>query len=120
MNLGRIDNEHTNFDFEEIPYAINIAGVTWENRQDVVAQLIPSYEVVLQRDYNNQHDKNAIAVKMQNGNQVGWIPKRHAETLASEMDAGIPWRARVDSILGDEQQFKGVLIKLFISQPDVI
>lgn len=120
MHLGRIDSEYTNYDFEEIPYAINLAGVTWENRQDIVSKIIVGTEVILQRDYNNQHDKNAIAVKLNKDLQIGWIPKRYAEVLASELDAGIPWRAKVDSILGEEQQFKGVLIKLFISQLDVI
>lgn len=117
MDLGKINNETTNFDFEEISYEINLAGVTWENRQDIVKNIVQGTDISLERDYHNQYDKNAIAAKLIDGTQVGWIPKKNAAILAPELDAGIPWKARVESILGtDEKQFKGVLIKLFISQ----
>ncbi|MNO11630.1 HIRAN domain protein [compost metagenome] len=115
MNFGRIENDHTNYDFEEIPSEINLSGVSWENRQNVVNQINEQTELLLVRDYNNQYDKNAIAVKLKNDVQVGWIPKKTAEIMAPEIDAGVNWEAKFSSILGNEEtQLKGVLIKLFI------
>ncbi|AEO93512.1 gp253 [Bacillus phage G] len=118
MSLGKID--YTNLDFEEIPYTIHVAGVSWEDRQDHIPNLEIDSEVYLIRDPNNQYDKNAISVKAIDNIQIGWIPKKIAEVLAPEIDAGIQWQARVEKIIGNEQQLKGVLIKLFLSKDYMI
>lgn len=118
MSFGKINQ--TNLDFEEIPYTINVAGVSWENRQDLIPKLKIGTEVELARDPNNQYDKNAIAVKAEDGSQIGWIPKTVAEVLAPEIDAGIEWQAKIEQILGTEQQLKGVLIKLYLSRHNMI
>lgn len=115
MSFGQINQ--TNLDFEEIPYRITVSGVSWENRQDLIPQLEVDSEVRLIRDPQNQYDKNAIAVRTTDGTyQIGWIPKNYAKVLAPEMDAGIEWHAKIENILGNEQQLKGVLIKLFLSR----
>ena len=119
MALGQI-GDNTNYDFEEIPYVISVAGVTWENRQEIISKLEVGTQVELVRDLDNKYDKNAIAVKTKDGAQIGWIPRRHAEVLAPEIDAGIEWKAKIESIIGSQENFKGVLIKLFLSQHDVI
>ena len=118
LSFGKINQ--TNLDFEEIPYTINVAGVSWENRQELIKELKVDSEVILLRDPTNQYDKNAIAVKTKENIQIGWVPKKIAEVLAPEIDAGINWQAKVESIIGNEQQLKGVLIKLFLSRHDVI
>lgn len=116
MNLGHIEDTNTNYDFDEIPNEINLAGVSWDNRQNIVNEIVPETKLLLVRDYQNQYDKNAIAVKLLNDIQIGWIPKRIAEIMAPEIDAGVVWEAEVKSILGnDETHYKGVLIKLFHS-----
>lgn len=120
MSLGKIDQ--TNLDFEEIPYVVNVAGVSWENRQNLILKLENNAEVFLIRNPENQYDRNAIAVKTDDGMQIGWVPKGIAKVLAPEIDAGILWSAKVEKIIGQEQQLKGVLIKLFLSaeQCDII
>lgn len=120
MILGRIENERTNFDFEEIPYSINLSGVTWENRQLIIKDLSVGSVVILKRDYNNEFDKNAIAVYLTDKTQIGWIPKKYAEVLAQEIDAGIQWHAKIERLLGNEETLRGVLIKLFLSHQNVI
>jgi hypothetical protein len=120
MKLGRIENENTNFDFEEIPYSINLSGVTWENRQLLIKNLSVGSVVNLKRDYHNEFDKNAIAVQLADKTQIGWIPKKYAEVLAQEIDAGIEWKAKIERLLGNDETLRGVLIKLFLSRPDVI
>lgn len=120
MSFGSIDDNYMNLDFEEISYLINLSGVTWENRQTIIGELNPKMEVYLERDYQNKYDKNAIAVKIKNGQQIGWIPKHLAETLAPELDADINWRAKIEGVVGGEEVYKGVTIKLFLSRNDMI
>jgi HIRAN domain len=52
----------------------------------------PGRPLELRRDPGNRHDPNAIAV-LAGGEQVGWVPRELAETLAPELDAGHPWAA---------------------------
>lgn len=112
MSFGKINQ--TNLDFEEIPEIVKVTGVSWDNRQELIPNLIINEEVKLIRDFNNQYDKYAIAVKTIAGNQIGWIPKNLAKILAPEIDAGIEWQATIEDILQNDQQLKGVSIKLFL------
>ena len=112
MSLGKIIDQ-TNLDFEEIPQLIKVAGVSWENRQELISNLEVGSDVFLVRDPENKYDKNAIAVKTADNIQIGWIPKVFAAILAPEIDAGIQWLAQVEKVIGEEQQLKGVIIKLF-------
>jgi len=118
MTIGNIC--YTNLDFEEIPYVINVAGVSWENRQDEILTLTNGLELKLIRNPSNKYDKYAIAVKTNDNRQIGWIPKDYARILSPEIDAGINWGASVDSVIGDMYQLKGVLIKLFTLEDNVI
>lgn len=115
--LGNFE-QMANYDFDEIPRLINIAGVTWENRQLIITKLNNNSQipVLLVRDYENKHDKNAIAVKLEDNTQIGWIPRRFASILAPEIDAGIKWNAVINEIVGSEDTIKGVQIKLYFSE----
>ena len=105
----------TNYDFEQIEKITKLAGVTFENRQDIIMDLKLESDVVLMRDYKNEYDKNAIKV-LTNFNkeqiQIGWIPRDLASVLAPEIDAGIIWKGKIYKIIGTEYKNKGILIEL--------
>lgn len=73
-----------------------VAGISLPNRQRAAERLThytpDSIKVTLQRDYNNEHDNNAVAVMVSvNGSasyQVGYLPKGLAIYIAPLMDAG--------------------------------
>jgi hypothetical protein len=48
----------------------------------------PGRPLELRRDPDNPHDPNAIAVHAPGGPQVGWVPRKLAEELAPDLDAG--------------------------------
>jgi hypothetical protein len=50
---------------------------------------------VLRRDLANEHDPNAIAVDLSDGQQLGWVPREVAAELAEEIDAGQTWSALI-------------------------
>lgn len=58
-------------------------------------QASPGSALTLRRDPTNEHDRNAIAVLISGGAQLGFVPRELTETLAGELDAGAPWSAVV-------------------------
>ena len=61
-------------------------------QSDAVA---PGRTLELRRDVANEHDANAIAVHAAGAEQIGWIPRALATTIAPELDAGTTWTAIV-------------------------
>ena len=53
----------------------------------------PGRPLRLERQPDNEHDPNAIAVYA--GDQLGFVPREIAAELAPEVDAGKPWSAVV-------------------------
>ncbi|MFW6007917.1 MAG: HIRAN domain-containing protein [archaeon] len=109
---------NTNLDFDPIPEKINLAGVTFENRQTIISKLKKGSKVKLVRDYCNKYDKNAIKVITNYNNkniQIGWIPKQFAEILAPEIDANINWNGKISEILGGtkDKETYGILIEIY-------
>lgn len=76
-----------------------IVGVSFEGRQDLVAGLQLGYELTLERQPENPHDANAIAVRY-GSLQVGFIRREVAKHIAPRMDDGLRYRARIESLTG--------------------
>ena len=60
-----------------------VVGVTFENRQELIAKLQMGDRVWLQREPFNRYDKNAIKVTRNDGEKIGYISRhRLADGLA--------------------------------------
>jgi HIRAN domain len=55
----------------------------------------PGRPLELRRDAGNEHDENAVAVHLQGGAQLGFVPRELAAEIAPQLDAGRPWSAVV-------------------------
>ena len=64
-----------------------VAGVTFNGRQSVIARLTIGEEILLKREPTNPYDCNAIRVERQNGQQIGYLNRYLAATLAPFFDA---------------------------------
>ena len=84
-----------------------LAGVSFEGRQDTIAGLSLGSELALERQPNNEHDPNAIAVCF-GTLQLGYISRGIAKHLAPRMDAGARYRARIESLTGGGERHRGV------------
>jgi single-stranded-DNA-specific exonuclease len=97
-----------------------IAGVSFEGRQDVIAGLPAGAPLELQRQPDNPHDRNAIAVHY-GRLQLGFFNKRLAAHIAPLIDAGARYHARVASLTGGPQVAKhrgvNVLVERAASTP---
>ena len=79
-----------------------VAGVTYEGRQDYLAQLSVNDACRLEPEPTNQYDPNAIAVKVSHNSEiwhVGYIPKEVAEQIAPHLD-GENLMCRIAEITG--------------------
>lgn len=90
-----------------------VVGVTFENRQEVVARLQMGDRVWLEREPFNAYDTNAIRVLRNNGEQIGYINRHLAHSIAPVMDRlNIPIRGKVYLLTGSryEDYTLGVIV----------
>jgi hypothetical protein len=64
-----------------------VVGVTFDGRQAVIARLSISDEILLKREPTNPYDHNAIRVERLNGQQIGYLNRYLAATIAPFFDA---------------------------------
>lgn len=89
-----------------------LRGVTYENRQDVIAKMAVGESLDFMREYQNSADKNAIACFRKNGEKCGYLSRRIAAQFAPVMDIGGHITGIVEEITGDGEQARGVNIKV--------
>ncbi len=78
-----------------------VVGVSFEGRQEVVAKLQMGDRVWLEREPFNPYDTNAIRVTRNNGEQIGYISRHLASSLAPLMDRlNSPIRGKVYLLTG--------------------
>ena len=77
-----------------------VAGVTFDNRQRLIRRMSVGERVSLVRDPYNPYDSNAIKVINSNGDQIGFIAKELASSMAYQMDSGTIFSATVSNITG--------------------
>ena len=115
------EEEHTYHPGSEV--VTRIVGVTFNNRQAVIARLTFGEEILLRREPNNPYDPNAIRVERQNGEQFGYINRCLAANIASFFDARTrPVSGSVHCLTGSSRSgySLGVIITFTIPQPEPI
>lgn len=89
-----------------------ISGVTMgANRQLYASRCYKGQELELVREKTNPYDSNAIAIYAGN-NQLGYVKRDLAETLAKELDKGNTFKCTVEEVTGGSDKNYGVNIKL--------
>jgi len=78
-----------------------VVGVSFENRQEVVARLQIGDRIWLERELDNPFDQNAIKVCCNNSDQVGYLNAKLAASIAYLFDRyGKPVHGKVYLITG--------------------
>ena len=96
-----------------------IVGVTYDNRQAVVALLTEGERLSLIRDPDNHFDINAVSVVRWNGQQVGFLERGLAAIMAPKMDRyGGTFIATVKSVTGGyfPGSSLGVVIRFYMPE----
>jgi len=82
-------------------FQVRVVGVTYENRQAIVAQLEEGEQILLVREPMNPFDSNAIMVVRQNGQHFCYLDRILAAKIASQLDRyGRPVKAFVSALTG--------------------
>ena len=81
----------------------SIAGLYYvDNIEDVLDEIKPESKLRFVREPDNQYDELAILVKDQNGNKLGYVPRKKNPILARLMDAGKHIYGTVKKIENDD------------------
>ena len=66
----------------------NIAGTTCLDLDEVEPELEKHQLLMLKREPKNKNDDKAILILTENGQKLGYVPKKKNEVLSNLMDAG--------------------------------
>ncbi|MBV8689991.1 MAG: HIRAN domain-containing protein, partial [Candidatus Eremiobacteraeota bacterium] len=86
-----------------------VKGISFEGRQDIAATLQSGATLTLERQPDNEHDPNAIAILFGNLH-LGYVAREHAVHLAPAIDSGAVYRCRIADVTGGGERFVGINI----------
>lgn len=93
----------------KLNYTSKVAGVTYENRQDVIAALSGAEPCRIEPEPTNPYDANALAVKVATKDgikHVGYVPRELAKKIAPLLD-GENLMVTIQSITGGFETWDG-------------
>lgn len=92
----------------------NVIGLRFHDYPDKESQkeLVHETELVLRREKENVHDKDAVAVLTKTGKMVGYIPRGENHAVAMRMDAGEKLRAVVVRVNVGKEEWERVRIAI--------
>lgn len=96
---------------------VNIAGTMYVDMSEVSNKLLEDDIVYLTREYNNEHDQNAIQVITTEGYVIGHIPKDSNTILKNLMDKGKYLYGKISKLSED---YSNININIYLSYKDVI
>lgn len=88
-------------------YQYHAAGEVWE-------QLKAGDALMLVREPNNPHDRNAVRVEWQ-GKQLGYLPRAENQAIALELDRGTRVEARISRLREARNPWQRILIDVFVA-----
>lgn len=109
----------------KLTMTIRAAGTTFENRQERL-NFLKNFKpedltVTLDREADNQHDKNAIRItvhilQIKRKTVIGYVPAGLARELAKAIDAGAQVKAKLLQIIGgySYKESLGALINIAV------
>ena len=109
----------------KLSMTVRVSGTTFENRQERLEFLkrfrLEDLSVTLEREPNNQYDRNAIQVVVhikliRKKTVIGYIPKGLARELSKVMDIGVQLKASLMQIIGgySYKETLGALVNITI------
>ena len=82
-----------------IPILQNFAirGITFENRQQIIAELKENMLLELSPEPENPYDQNAVAILFE-GEKIGYVPREYSAYISSLLQQGIKLYITVQKI----------------------
>lgn len=97
-----------------------VAGVTFENRAEIIARFNDSEDLRLVREPKNSYDTNAVAVYAPRHERIiGYLNKDLAAVIAPALDEGIPYTTELTQVTGGEDN-QNYGVNILISRADIV
>lgn len=92
-----------------------VAGVRHEGRPAIIGKYAaPGDQVFLARDPGNRYSRHAVAIRLSNGMQIGFVPESEAPDIAALLDSGSLQDAYLTKVLtGGRSPIPVVQAKLY-------
>jgi len=90
-----------------------LAGFRYHAAAEVWPELRVGDVLGLEREPDNAHDPNAIAVTWR-GRKLGYVPKRDNAALAWGLDRGAPLQARISRLAPHPNPARRIEIEVFV------
>ena len=90
-----------------------LAGFRYHAAEEVWHELRVGDPLRLEREPDNPHDPNAIAVTWR-GRKLGYVPRRDNATLAWGLDRGAPLQARISRLAPHPNPARRIEIEVFV------
>jgi single-stranded-DNA-specific exonuclease len=107
MDMNALKNYAKGINEEESPIrrpiVAKVVGVTFEGRQELLAELTEDSIISLERDRRNTYDPFAVKVMAVFGteiSQIGFVPKAMAKKVSNHLDNGGDLDCALHKILG--------------------
>lgn len=96
-----------------------LAGVSFDNRQDLIKTLVPGDTLILKAEPDNEWDSNAVAVYNISNEQLGYIKKDTAAKINADVRVGHV-KCTVSEVTGgvDGKENYGVNILIEVKRED--
>jgi len=119
--LGQVTTDHHDSARAGGTYTMHLVGEQFDNRQAAIAATAVGSAVSLVREFDNQFDPNAVAVKNSAGAMLGYLSRHNAEWVSRVMDDGGHIVARVHKIFTDTHNgitFNNLMIRAKLPDDD--
>ena len=90
-----------------------LAGFRYHAAEEVWHELRVGDPLRLEREPDNPHDPNAIAVTWR-GRKLGYVPRRDNATLAWGLDRGAPLQARISRLAPHPNPARRIEFEVFV------
>ncbi|HJY76317.1 MAG TPA: HIRAN domain-containing protein [Burkholderiales bacterium] len=90
-----------------------LAGFRYHAAEEVWHELRVGDALGLEREPDNPHDPNAIAVTWR-GRKLGYVPRRDNATLAWGLDRGAPLQARISRLAAHPNPARRIEFEVFV------
>lgn len=81
-------------------FYLKVAGVTYDNRQDIIKTLKAGDTLKFRAEINNAYDEYAVSVLTSDGRSIGFIDKEHNRSIHKNLRAGKEYNVEVANITG--------------------
>ncbi|WP_164730877.1 helicase-related protein [Anoxybacter fermentans] len=97
---------------DEDYFYTKVVGVTFEGRQEYLADLQEGEALEIRREPTNIYDHNAIGIWDQKGRHLGYLNRKMSAHLAPLIDKGLEYNCSVSAVTGRDKETLGLNIYL--------